>query len=157
MSLCPSGGRAVIEILALETAEERRLVDTGALRHSFHELPSVRRRVSEAIADWLAPAQDETRALNEGGRARALVFARWLEVHDGVLRAGGLASRQTAQRLVERAHGAAGPVAAFQVLKHLETRLPEGDRPVLERVAIDIRMAALAADVHDVGRKLAEV
>lgn len=153
----PAGGRAVVETLAFANEEERRLVDSRALRHSFHELPSVRRRVAETIADWMAPALDETRALNEGGRARAFVFARWIEAHDGVLRAGGLASRQTAQRLVDRAHEAAGPVAAFQILRQLETRLPEGDRPTLERVAIDIRLAAIAADVHDVRRKLAEV
>lgn len=153
----PAGARAVVETLALENAEERRLADSKALRHSFYELPSVRRRVSEAIADWLAPAQDETRALNEGGRARALVIARWLEVHDAELRAGGTEARQTARRLVERAHGAAGPVAAFQVLKQLEARLAEADRPALEQVAIDIRFAVIAANVDDLGRKLAEI
>ena len=152
----PAGARAVVETLALENAEERRLADSKALRHSFYELPSVRRRVSEAIADWLAPAQDETRALNAGGRARALVFARWLDAHDDVLRAGGVAARQTAQRLARQAHEAAGPVAAFQLMKQLETRLPEGDRPVLEQVAIDIRFAVIAANVDDLGRKLAE-
>lgn len=75
------------------------------------------------MADWLAPTQDETRALNAGGRARELVFARWLEVHEGELRSGGPAARQTAQRLVERSHEAAGPIAAFQMLLHLKTRL----------------------------------
>lgn len=153
----PAGGRAVVETLALENAEERRFVDVWALRHSFHQLPSVRRRVSEAIADWLTPPQDETRALVEGGRARALVFARWLDAHDDVLRAGGPASRQTAQRLARQAHEAAGPVAAFQLMQQLETRLPEGDRPVLGQMAIDIQFAVIAADVDAVGRKLDEV
>lgn len=153
----PAGARAVVETLALENAEELRLADSKALRHSFYELPSVRRRVSEAIADWLAPGQDETRALTEGGRARALVFARWLEVHDAVLRTGGPEARNTVQRLAARAHETAGPVAVFQLLNQLETRLPEGDRPVLEQVAIDIRFAVIAANVDDIGRKNAEI
>jgi hypothetical protein len=153
----PAGARAVVETLAFEDAEERRLVDGGALRHSFHELPSARRRVAEVLADWMAPAQDERRALNAGGRARALVFARWLEVHEDELRSGGPAARQTAQRLVKQAHDAAGPVAAFQMLQQMATRLPETDRPMLNGIAIDLRYAAIAVDIQDVGRKLAEI
>lgn len=153
----PAGARAVVETLAFEDAEERRLVGGGGLRHSFHELPSARRRVAEVLADWMAPAQDERLALNAGGRARALVFARWLEVHDADLRSGGPAARETARRLVDRARAAAGLVAAFQLLQQLTARLPEADRPVLRQLAIDLGLTATEADIQDVGRKLAEI
>jgi hypothetical protein len=152
----PAGVRAVVETLAFATAEERGLVDDGGLRHSFYELPSARRRVAELIADWLAAPQDETRALTAGGRARALVFARWLEAHEGELRSGGPAARETARRLVERAHEAAGPVAAFQMLQLMKERLPEDARAMLEGIAIAIRLDEIAVDAQDVGRKLAQ-
>ena len=153
----PSGVRAVVETLALDTAEERQIAGTGAMRHSFHELPTARRRVARAITDWLAPAGDEERALADGGRARDLVFDRWAERHRDVLRAGGLDARQQAQRLVSSALAAAGPVAAFQLIHRLRPLLPENDRAALDSLASDANYEEIQGDLARVTQQLEEL
>ena len=153
----PSGVRAVLETLALEKSDETRLASGGVMRHSFHELPTARARVAALIADWLAPAGDETRALNEGGRARGLVFDRWTEAHQDLLRRGGHEALQEAQGLVGRALASAGPVAAFQLVHRLRPLFPEADHSALDSLAIDIRFSEIQAGLADIGRELGEL
>ena len=153
----PSGVRAVLETLALEKSEELQLASSGGLRHSFHELPTARVRVAAAITDWLAPAGDETRALDEGGRARGLVFDRWVEACRDALRAGGREARQEAQVLVGRALDSAGPVAAFQLLHRLRPLFSESDRSALDALAHDIRFSEIQAGLVRSGRELEEL
>ncbi|MEO7190840.1 MAG: hypothetical protein ABI051_07255 [Vicinamibacterales bacterium] len=153
----PSGVRAVLETLALQNAEEVHLSTRGLLRHSFHELPTARARVARAIEDWLTPAGDEVRALQEGGRARRLVLDRWVEAHKDVVRAGGPNARRQVQDLVDRALAADGPVTAFQLLYLLRPLLPEADSLSLDSVAIDLRLAETQAGLADVQRELEQM
>jgi hypothetical protein len=153
----PSGVRAVLETLALESSEEDLLTSSRLMRHSFHELPTARARVARAIEDWLAPASDETRALNEGGRARALILNRWVEAHRDVFRAGGQNARRQVQELVDRALAADGPVTAFQLIDLMRPLLPERDHGALDSVAIDLGYAAIQGNFVAHRRELDQV
>jgi hypothetical protein len=84
----PSGMRAVVETVEFAAEDRVAFEKPGKLRHSFHELASVRRRVADLILEWTTP-QTPMQDIKEGGRACELLFDIWELEHGATLAAGG--------------------------------------------------------------------